>query len=114
MIGEMSKQNLDSLDTQDILAIGVAAFNAQKYDEAIGILRPLATRATAMATPPKPVALPAAELLDGWQPAPLSIGVGRPATAATCGSLWTSAAACAVTFWFMSNRHGVLSNAFSR
>ncbi len=34
MIAEMSKQNLDSLDTQDILAIGVAAFNAQKYDEA--------------------------------------------------------------------------------
>ena len=34
MIGEMSKQNLDSLDTQDILAIGVAAFNAQKYTDA--------------------------------------------------------------------------------
>jgi tetratricopeptide (TPR) repeat protein len=34
MIGEMSKQNLDSLDTQDILAIGVAAFNGQKYQEA--------------------------------------------------------------------------------
>ena len=36
MVGEMSKQNLDSLDTQDILAIGVAAFNAQKYADAAG------------------------------------------------------------------------------
>lgn len=34
MIGEMSKQNLDSLDTQDIMAIGVAAFNAERYDAA--------------------------------------------------------------------------------
>jgi len=34
MINEMSQQNLDSLDTQDILNVGVAAFNAQKYDEA--------------------------------------------------------------------------------
>lgn len=34
MIGDMSKQNFDSLDTQDILAIGVAAFNAQKYQDA--------------------------------------------------------------------------------
>lgn len=34
MVGEMSKQNLDSLDTQDILAIGVAAFNAQRYADA--------------------------------------------------------------------------------
>lgn len=34
MIAEMSKQNLDSLDTQDILNIGVAAFNAQAYDKA--------------------------------------------------------------------------------
>ncbi len=36
MVGEMSKQNLDSLDTQDILAIGVAAFNAKKYPDAAG------------------------------------------------------------------------------
>ncbi len=34
MVGEMSKQNLDSLDTQDILAIGVAAFNASKHSDA--------------------------------------------------------------------------------
>ncbi len=34
MIAEMSKQNLDSLDTHDILNIGVAAFNAQSYDKA--------------------------------------------------------------------------------
>lgn len=34
MIGEMSKQNLDSLDTQDIMAIGVAAFNGERYDAA--------------------------------------------------------------------------------
>jgi tetratricopeptide (TPR) repeat protein len=34
MIAEMSKQNLDSLDVQDLMAIGVAAFNAQKYQEA--------------------------------------------------------------------------------
>ncbi len=35
MVGDMSKQNLDSLDTQDILAIGVAAFNAQRYQDAV-------------------------------------------------------------------------------
>ena len=34
MVGDMAKQNFDSLDTQDILAIGVAAFNAQKYQDA--------------------------------------------------------------------------------
>lgn len=34
MIGDMAKQNFDSLDTQDILAIGVAAFNAQRYPDA--------------------------------------------------------------------------------
>ena len=34
MIAEMSHQNLDSLDTQDILNVGVAAFNAQQYAEA--------------------------------------------------------------------------------
>lgn len=34
MIGDLSKQNFDSLDTQDIMAIGVAAFNAQRYPEA--------------------------------------------------------------------------------
>lgn len=34
MVEEMSKQNLDSLDTQDILAIGVAAFNAERYADA--------------------------------------------------------------------------------
>ncbi|MBM4188177.1 MAG: tetratricopeptide repeat protein [Gemmatimonadetes bacterium] len=34
MIAEMSKQNLDSLDMQDLMAIGVSAFNAQKYQEA--------------------------------------------------------------------------------
>ncbi|MGE0441891.1 MAG: tetratricopeptide repeat protein [Gemmatimonadales bacterium] len=34
MISEMSKQNLDSLDTQDILAIGVASFNAERYPQA--------------------------------------------------------------------------------
>jgi tetratricopeptide (TPR) repeat protein len=35
MIAEMSKRDLDSLDTSDILNIGVAAFNAQRYDEAV-------------------------------------------------------------------------------
>ena len=34
MVGEMSKQNLDSLDTQDILAIGVAAFNGSRHADA--------------------------------------------------------------------------------
>lgn len=35
MIAEMSKQNLDSLEVSDLMAIGVAAFNAQKYTEAV-------------------------------------------------------------------------------
>ncbi len=34
MVVEMSKQNLDSLDTQDILAIGVAAFNGSRHADA--------------------------------------------------------------------------------
>jgi tetratricopeptide (TPR) repeat protein len=34
MIAELARQNLDSLDTQDILNIGVAAFNAQSYEKA--------------------------------------------------------------------------------
>ena len=34
MVEEMSKTNLDSLDTQDLMAVGVAAFNAQRYKEA--------------------------------------------------------------------------------
>jgi tetratricopeptide (TPR) repeat protein len=34
MVSDMSKQNLDSLDLGDLMAIGVAAFNAQKYAEA--------------------------------------------------------------------------------
>ncbi|MEO8449300.1 MAG: hypothetical protein ABI647_05885 [Gemmatimonadota bacterium] len=34
MIGELAKKNLDSLDTGDLLNVGVAAFNAKKYPEA--------------------------------------------------------------------------------
>ncbi len=34
MVAEFSKTNLDSLDTQDLMAVGVAAFNAKKYPEA--------------------------------------------------------------------------------
>lgn len=33
MVAEFSKTNLDSLDMQDLMAVGVAAFNAQKYPE---------------------------------------------------------------------------------
>jgi len=44
MIGEMSKQNLDSLDTQDIMAIGVAAFNGQKYQDAASAFAKAAAR----------------------------------------------------------------------
>lgn len=39
MIADFSKSNLDSLDMQDLLAVGVASFNAQKYpaaEEAFG------------------------------------------------------------------------------
>jgi tetratricopeptide (TPR) repeat protein len=34
IVSDMAKQNLDSLDLSDLMAIGVAAFNAQKYPEA--------------------------------------------------------------------------------
>ena len=34
MVAGFSKSNLDSLDLQDLLAVGVAAFNASKYPEA--------------------------------------------------------------------------------
>ncbi len=34
MIEEFSKTNLDSLDTADLMSVGVAAFNAQRYPEA--------------------------------------------------------------------------------
>jgi tetratricopeptide (TPR) repeat protein len=34
MVEEFSKANLDSLDSQDLMAVGVAAFNAQRYAEA--------------------------------------------------------------------------------
>src|ERR1051325_3521753 len=34
MVAGFSKSNLDSLDLQDLLAVGVAAFNAAKYPEA--------------------------------------------------------------------------------
>jgi len=34
MLTELSKQNLDSLETSDILSIGVAAFNAQDFERA--------------------------------------------------------------------------------
>jgi tetratricopeptide (TPR) repeat protein len=34
MFAELSKKNLDSLDTGDIMNVGVAAFNAKRYDEA--------------------------------------------------------------------------------
>jgi tetratricopeptide (TPR) repeat protein len=35
MVSEMSKKNLDSLDANDLMNVGVAAFNAQKYPEAV-------------------------------------------------------------------------------
>ncbi|NOT08623.1 MAG: tetratricopeptide repeat protein [Gemmatimonadales bacterium] len=35
MIAAFSKANLDSLDTQDLMAVGVAAFNASRYDQAL-------------------------------------------------------------------------------
>ena len=34
MVEEFAKSNLDSLDMQDLMAVGVAAFNAQRYAEA--------------------------------------------------------------------------------
>jgi len=34
MVEAFSKSNLDSLDTQDLMAVGVAAFNAKQYPEA--------------------------------------------------------------------------------
>ncbi len=34
MVEEFSKTNLDSLDTQDLMAVGVAAFNAKRYPDA--------------------------------------------------------------------------------
>jgi tetratricopeptide (TPR) repeat protein len=34
MVEEFSKSNLDSLSIQDLMAVGVAAFNAQRYPEA--------------------------------------------------------------------------------
>jgi Flp pilus assembly protein TadD len=34
MVAEFSKTNLDSLDTGDLMAVGVAAFNAKRYAEA--------------------------------------------------------------------------------
>ncbi len=34
MVAQFAKANLDSLDTQDLMAVGVSAFNAQRYPEA--------------------------------------------------------------------------------
>jgi tetratricopeptide (TPR) repeat protein len=34
MVAQFSKSNLDSLETQDLIAVGVSAFNAQRYPEA--------------------------------------------------------------------------------
>jgi tetratricopeptide (TPR) repeat protein len=34
MVAEFAKTNLDSLDAQDLMSVGVAAFNAQKYADA--------------------------------------------------------------------------------
>jgi tetratricopeptide (TPR) repeat protein len=44
MINEMSKQNLDSLDLGDLMAIGVSAFNAQKFDQAVNAFGKAAAR----------------------------------------------------------------------
>ena len=44
MIAEMSKSNLDSLDVGDLMAIGVSAFNAQKYDQAANAFGKAAAR----------------------------------------------------------------------
>lgn len=39
MVEEFSKSNLDSLDLQDVMAVGVLAFNAQRYEEAENAFR---------------------------------------------------------------------------
>jgi tetratricopeptide (TPR) repeat protein len=44
MIAEMSSQNLDSLEVGDLMAIGVSAFNAQKYDQAAAAFGKAAAR----------------------------------------------------------------------
>ncbi len=37
MVGQFAKTNLDSLDLQDMMAVGVSAFNAQRYPDAEGV-----------------------------------------------------------------------------
>jgi tetratricopeptide (TPR) repeat protein len=44
MVAQFSKTNLDSLDTSDLLAVGVAAFNAQRYTEAENAFAKAVTR----------------------------------------------------------------------
>ncbi len=44
MIAEMSTQNLDSLEVGDVMAIGVSAFNAQKFDQAAAAFGAAASR----------------------------------------------------------------------
>lgn len=44
MIAEMSKQNLDSLEVGDLMAIGVASFNGQKFQDAANAFGKAAAR----------------------------------------------------------------------
>lgn len=44
MISEMSTQNLDSLELSDLMAIGVSAFNAQKFEQAVAAFGKAASR----------------------------------------------------------------------
>jgi tetratricopeptide (TPR) repeat protein len=44
IVEEFSRMNLDSLTTQDLMAVGVSMFNAQQYDRASDVFSRLATR----------------------------------------------------------------------
>jgi tetratricopeptide (TPR) repeat protein len=44
MVDEFSKMNLDSLATNDLMAVGVSMFNGKKYDEAIKVFEKLMAR----------------------------------------------------------------------
>ncbi|HEX9167079.1 MAG TPA: hypothetical protein VF862_14295 [Gemmatimonadales bacterium] len=44
IVEEFSRMNLDSLTTQDLMAVGVSMFNAQQFDRAADVFARLATR----------------------------------------------------------------------
>jgi tetratricopeptide (TPR) repeat protein len=44
IVEEFSKMNLDSLPTQDLMAVGVSMFNSQQYDQASQVFSKLAAR----------------------------------------------------------------------